>query len=200
MTPEVIDAPSPNHGDRRGVRPSLVVLHYTAMATAEAALARLCDPGPEVSAHWLIAEDGRVWRLVPEDRRAWHAGAGAWGGCADVNSASVGVELANGGDAPFPAPQMRALEAVLRGTLDRWGIPPAGVIGHACMAPLRKQDPGRRFDWRALARAGLCLWRAGPGVSGKGANTSPRPHPDRADSRTTQRVCRRAHEAGILTV
>ncbi|MGF1658741.1 MAG: N-acetylmuramoyl-L-alanine amidase [Rubrimonas sp.] len=155
----MIEAPSPNHGPRRGgAAPDLVVLHHTAMDSAEAALARLRDPAAEVSAHWLIAEDGRSWRLVDETRRAWHAGAGAWGDCADVNSRSIGVELANPGDAPFPEPQMAALEALLRPILARWPIPPERVIGHACMAPGRKADPSRRFDWRRLARAGLAIW------------------------------------------
>lgn len=157
----MIDHLSPNHGDRRGARPDLVVLHYTAMLPAEAALERLCDPAAEVSAHYLIAEDGRLWRLVAEERRAWHAGAGGWGDVSDVNSRSIGVELSNPGDAPFSAPQMAALELLLRGIVARWVIPPERVIGHACMAPGRKSDPGRRFDWRALARTGLSVWRDG---------------------------------------
>lgn len=165
----VVDALSPNHGPRRGgARPRLVVLHYTAMARAEDALARLRDPAAEVSAHWLIGEDGTVWRLVEEARRAWHAGAGAWGGARDVNSASIGVELANPGDAPFAAAQTAALRALLRGALARWAIPPQGVIGHACLAPGRKRDPGRRFDWRGLAAAGLAVW-ADPPPPGGGA-------------------------------
>ncbi len=114
-----IEAPSPNFGPRRGgAPPDIVVLHYTAMASAEAALARLRDPAAEVSAHWLVAEDGRVWRLVDEAMRAWHAGAGAWGGVTDVNSRSIGIELANAGPLdgfpPFPEPQMAALEAAAR--------------------------------------------------------------------------------------
>ena len=150
---------SPNFGPRRdGLRPELVVVHYTAMATAEAALDRLCDPVAEVSAHWLIAEDGRVWQLVDEAMRAWHAGAGAWGGRGDVNSRSIGIELANagppGGLPPFPEPQMAALEALLDGILARWSIPPAGVIAHSDMAPGRKVDPGPKFDWTRLARGG----------------------------------------------
>ena len=159
---------SPNHGDRRGARPDLVVLHYTAMQPAEAALTRLCDPASQVSAHYLIAEDGRVWRLVDESRRAWHAGAGAWGEVSDVNSRSIGVELSNPGDAPFPAPQIAALERLLRDVCARWAIPPERVIGHACMAPLRKRDPGRRFDWRALARGGLAVWLDGGSDGGSG--------------------------------
>lgn len=157
----MIDHPSPNHGDRRGAAPDLVVLHYTAMPRAEAALARLCDPAAQVSAHYLIAEDGRAWRLVDEARRAWHAGAGAWGDVTDVNSRSIGIELSNPGDAPYPAPQIAALERLLRGVCARWAIPPERVIGHECMAPLRKCDPGRRFDWRALARSGLAVWLDG---------------------------------------
>lgn len=159
----VLERPSPNHGPRRGgARPDMVVIHHTAMHTAEAALARLCAPEAEVSAHYLIAEDGRIWRLVDEAARAWHAGAGAWGGVADVNSRSIGIELANPGPLagfpPFPEPQMAALEELLAGILSRWRIPPARVIAHSDMAPGRKDDPGPKFDWRRLARAGLAVW------------------------------------------
>ncbi|MEZ5732190.1 MAG: N-acetylmuramoyl-L-alanine amidase [Paracoccaceae bacterium] len=153
---------SPNFGERRdGARPSLIVIHYTAMATCAEARARLCDPAAEVSVHWLIAEDGTVEALVAEDMRAWHAGAGAWGAITDVNSHSIGIELANIGDAPFPEPQMAALEALLRDVMARWSIPPERVIGHADMAPERKSDPGPRFDWRRLALAGLSVWPEG---------------------------------------
>lgn len=149
---------SPNHGERRGTNaPDLVVLHYTGMADGASARARLCDPAAEVSAHWLIHEDGRTEALVPEHRRAWHAGAGSWCGRGDVNSHSIGIELVNPGDAPFPAPQMAALEVLLRDILARWSIPPAGVIAHSDLAPDRKTDPGARFDWRRLARAGLAI-------------------------------------------
>ena len=160
--------PSPNHGARRGgVLPDMVVLHYTAMDSAEAALERLCDPQAEVSAHYLICERGRLWQLVGEAGRAWHAGAGRWGAVDDVNSASIGIELANRGDHPFPEPQMRALEALLAGVMDRWRILPERVIGHSDMAPERKLDPGRRFDWRRLARAGQSVWPdAASGVAG----------------------------------
>lgn len=149
--------PSPNHGDRRGQRPELVVLHYTGMADTAEARARLCDPGAEVSAHWLIHEDGRADALVPEDRRAWHAGAGSWQGREDVNSRSIGIEIANPGDRPFPARQMDAVAELLRGIMARWRIGPDGVIGHSDMAPGRKIDPGPRFDWQRLAREGLAL-------------------------------------------
>ena len=152
---------SPNHGDRRGQRPELVVIHYTGMADGPSARARLCDPLAEVSAHWLIHEDGQTEALVPEDLRAWHAGAGAWQGRADVNSRSIGIELVNPGDRPFPEPQMAALEALLARIMARWGIGPAGVIGHSDMAPDRKIDPGPRFDWHRLALQGLAIWPAG---------------------------------------
>jgi len=153
--------PSPNFGERRGgLRPTLIVLHYTAMASCAAARARLCDPLAEVSAHWLISETGEAEALVPEAMRAWHAGAGAWCGQGDINSRSIGIELANTGAHPFPAPQMASLEAVLQGVMARWQIGPAGVIAHSDMAPARKVDPGPRFDWRRLARAGLALWPA----------------------------------------
>ena len=150
--------PSPNHGDRRGARPSLIVIHFTKMADAASARARLCDPAAEVSAHWLIDDAGRMDALVPEDRRAWHAGAGAWAGRDDVNSRSIGIELANPGDRPFAAPQMAALRGLLRGIMARWRIGPEGVIGHSCMAPGRKDDPGPRFDWEGLAREGLAVF------------------------------------------
>ena len=165
------EAPSPNFGERRGgLRPELVVLHYTAMPTAEAALARLRDPAAEVSAHYLVAEDGRVWRLVDEGARAWHAGAGLWRGAGDLNSRSIGIELANAGPVaafpPFTEPLMAALEALLDGIMARWAIPAAGVIGHSDMAPGRKADPGPKFDWRRLARSGRALAPEGRGAPG----------------------------------
>jgi N-acetylmuramoyl-L-alanine amidase len=160
---EIIERNSPNSGPRRdGLKPELVVLHYTAMASAEAALARLCDTAAAVSAHYVIAENGRVWRLVPEAARAWHAGVGSWRGTGDVNSCSIGIELANAGPLdgfpPFPEPQMAALEVLLDAVLARWGIEPAGVIAHSDMAPGRKTDPGPKFDWRRLALGGRSVW------------------------------------------
>ncbi len=156
--------PSPNHGARRGgTRPSLVVIHYTGMADGASARARLCDPAAEVSAHWLIHEDGLTEALVPEERRAWHAGAGAWRGCDDVNSRSIGIELVNPGDRPFAAAQMDALERLLAAIMARWSIGPAGVIGHSDLAPGRKIDPGPRFDWARLARQGLAIHPGAPG-------------------------------------
>jgi N-acetylmuramoyl-L-alanine amidase len=151
--------PSPNFGERRGgLRPDLVVIHYTAMPDLAAARDRLCDPAAEVSAHYLIAADGTVLALVPEEARAWHAGAGSWGGAGDINSRSIGIELANDGLGPFAAAQVAALEALLAGVMARWRVPPERVIGHSDMAPDRKGDPGARFDWRRLARSGLSVW------------------------------------------
>lgn len=128
------------------------------MATAKAALRTLCDPETEVSAHYLIAENGEVISLVPEVLRAWHAGAGAWGSVHDVNSHSIGIELANPANCPFSAPQMDALEDLLTGINARWQIRPERVIGHSDMAPGRKIDPGPRFDWLRLARGGFAVW------------------------------------------
>ena len=151
--------PSPNCGPRRdGAVPDLVVIHYTAMQTAEAACQTLCNPDTEVSAHYLIAEDGTVMSLVPEDLRAWHAGAGSWGGISDVNSRSIGIELANSGFSPFSHSLMESLIALLGDLRSRWSIPPERIIGHSDMAPGRKIDPGLRFDWRRLALEGQGIW------------------------------------------
>ena len=159
MTPR--ETPSPNHGPRRDgdPRPTLIVLHYTAMKGGPGpAIKRLCDPTTEVSCHYVIGEGGDLCRLVPDDRRAWHAGAGRWGDITDVNTRSLGIELSNDATSPFPAPQMKTLEALLTDLMARHGIPPHAVIGHSDCAPGRKIDPGPRFDWRALARAGLSVW------------------------------------------
>ncbi|MEQ6202485.1 N-acetylmuramoyl-L-alanine amidase [Sulfitobacter sp. HNIBRBA2951] len=148
--------PSPNCGPRRdGLLPTLVLIHYTAMGSAQAALERLCDPTAEVSAHYLIGAGGDVTQMVEETARAWHAGAGEWCGQDDINSRSIGIELDNRGTHPFSEPQMAALEQLLRGIMARWDIAPSGVIGHSDIAPARKIDPGPRFDWRRLERQGL---------------------------------------------
>jgi len=144
------------------------VLHYTAMASADAALQRLCDASAEVSAHYLIGGDGTIWQMVAEDRRAWHAGAGEWASQDDINSRSIGIELDNRGDHPFSNAQMCALEHLLVGIMTRWAIPATGVIGHSDMAPGRKCDPGARFDWPRLARQGLA-----DGANSAPANNSP---------------------------
>lgn len=135
----------------------MIVLHYTAMRSAEEACARLCDPEHEVSAHYLIGRDGVIVRLVDEEMRAWHAGAGRWGEITDVNSRSIGIELDNDGASPFSAPLMDALEGLMPGIMKRWDIVAARVIGHSDMAPGRKIDPGARFDWARLVRGGFAL-------------------------------------------
>ena len=143
--------------------PRLIVLHYTGLPDLDTARDWLCDPAREVSAHWLLAEDGHAEPLVDEARRAWHAGAGAWGGISDVNSASIGIEMQTPGNRPYPEAQMAGLERLLTGIMQRWSIPPAGVIAHSDMAPTRKIDPGPRFDWRRLALQGLSVWPDLPG-------------------------------------
>lgn len=147
------------------MRPSIVVIHATAMESCSDALERLCDPAAEVSAHYLISETGTCWQLVEDTQRAWHAGAGSWRGLDDVNSHSIGIELANPMTHPFPDPQMTMLEALLQDLMTRHAISPACVIGHSDMAPGRKSDPGPRFDWTRLERQGLANQRgnhAGP--------------------------------------
>lgn len=158
--------PSPNFGPRRdGLQPELIVLHYTAMTSAAAAVQRLCDPACEVSAHYVIGASGQLWQLVAEADRAWHAGAGEWAGRGDVNSRSIGIELDNRGTHPFSDPQMQVLEQLLADIMQRWAIPPEGVIGHSDMAPGRKWDPGPRFDWQRLAISGLARPAGGASVA-----------------------------------
>ncbi|MEE8333196.1 MAG: N-acetylmuramoyl-L-alanine amidase [Alphaproteobacteria bacterium] len=161
--PAMRERPSPSHGPRAaGTAIDTLVLHYTGMETADAALDRLCDAAAEVSAHYLIDEDGAVWRLVGEDRRAWHAGLAAWRGATDINDRSIGIELVNPGHEfgyrPFPKLQMSALIELCRDILARHAIPVSRVLGHSDIAPTRKTDPGELFDWRRMARAGIGLW------------------------------------------
>jgi N-acetylmuramoyl-L-alanine amidase len=151
----------------------MLILHYTGMDNAAAALDRLCDPMSEVSAHYLIDEDGTAWRLVSEDRRAWHAGRAFWAGETDINSRSIGIELVNPGHGPnyrpFPDAQMASLERLCHGILRRFPIRSHFVLGHADVAPGRKLDPGELFDWRRLAAAGIGLWPANPVSADPGA-------------------------------
>ena len=157
---------SPNHGDRGAppnMRPiNMLVLHYTGMQSAEAAIERLCDPAAKVSAHYVVEEDGTVWRLVPEERRAFHAGISYWQGEHDLNWVSIGIEIVNPGHEwgyrPFPEPQMAAVEHLCRELAGRYRIPPYRVVGHSDIAPDRKSDPGELFGWARLARAGIGLW------------------------------------------
>ncbi|MBT0666812.1 N-acetylmuramoyl-L-alanine amidase [Novosphingobium profundi] len=151
---------SPNWNARK--RPiTMVVLHYTGMKSAAEALERMCDPAAEVSAHYMIDEEGIVTSLVSEENRAWHAGRSYWRGESDVNSASIGIELVNPGHEwgyrAFPEAQMDALLPLLADILDRHDIPRANVVGHSDIAPARKQDPGELFDWARLGELGLAL-------------------------------------------
>ncbi|MGQ3045665.1 MAG: N-acetylmuramoyl-L-alanine amidase [Niveispirillum sp.] len=162
-SPPLIPYPSPNHGPRRtDGPPDMLVIHYTGMQDGPSALARMCDPAAEVSAHYMIEEDGRIFQLVPDDRRAWHAGASRWAGQDDINSRSIGIELVNPGHEwgyrPFPEAQMRALADLSTHLLTLYPIPAHRVLGHSDIAPLRKQDPGELFDWLGLAMAGVGLW------------------------------------------
>ena len=151
--------PSPNFGSRRGnLKPEYVVLHYTAMNSCDEALDRLCEPEYEVSCHFLISETGRIFQLVAEANRAWHAGQGWWRGQCDMNSRSIGIELANSGHCPYPIRQMSTLVRLIREIMIKWKIPVQNVIGHSDMAIGRKLDPGRRFDWRLLAVSGVSIW------------------------------------------
>jgi N-acetylmuramoyl-L-alanine amidase len=161
----IVECPSPNFDDRPSDTPiDMLVLHYTGMESAEAALTRLTEPATKVSAHWLIDEDGTIFSLVAEEMRAWHAGVSFWRGETGINARSIGIELVNPGHEfgyrPFPEPQMAALVELARDIIARQPIPPRNVVGHSDVAPRRKMDPGELFDWRRLARAGIGLWPA----------------------------------------
>ncbi|PKU22721.1 N-acetylmuramoyl-L-alanine amidase [Telmatospirillum siberiense] len=161
----MIDLPSPNFDERpAGTSIDMLVLHYTGMPSAKAAIERLTDPAAQVSAHYLIDEDGACHGLVDENVRAWHAGRSFWRGRTDLNARSIGIELVNPGHEfgyrPFPEAQMTALIRLARDILGRHPIPPRNVVGHADVAPRRKEDPGELFDWRRLAAEGIGLWPA----------------------------------------
>jgi N-acetylmuramoyl-L-alanine amidase len=155
--------PSANYGDRAKDRaPDMIVLHYTGMPDVEGALARLCTAGTDVSAHYVVLEDGRVVQCVPEARRAWHAGASSWAGEEDINSCSIGVEIVNPGHdwgyPDFPLRQIAAVIALCRGIMLRRNVPPHRVLGHSDVAPARKKDPGEKFPWASLANSGVGHW------------------------------------------
>jgi N-acetylmuramoyl-L-alanine amidase len=162
----VISRPSPNY-DERTLPISLLVLHYTGMESGQAALNRMTDPAAKVSAHYMIEQDGQVFELVGEDHRAWHAGVAEWAGVTNVNSASIGIELVNGGhNVPnpdgtlpnFPDAQINALIPLCKAIMARHEILAKHVVGHSDIAPERKDDPGEAFPWAGLAAAGIGLW------------------------------------------
>jgi N-acetylmuramoyl-L-alanine amidase len=155
--------PSPNHGERKlDAKPDMIVLHYTGMPDVEAALTKLCSAGSEVSTHYLVMDDGYIVQCVPEARRAWHAGAAVWEGESDINSCSIGIEIANPGHdhgyPDFPKRQIAAVTALCRSILTRYRIPARRVLGHSDVAPTRKQDPGEKFPWQRLHESGIGLW------------------------------------------
>ena len=177
--PLVIETPSPNFDARPdGQAVDILLLHYTGMESATAALARMGDETANVSAHYCIDEDGTLCRLVPEDKRAWHAGVASWAGAGDINARAIGIELVNPGHEfgcrRFPDAQMASLIELAGGILARHPIPGRRVLGHADVAPLRKEDPGELFDWARLAAAGIGLW---PGAA------APRDPPEAAEVR-----------------
>jgi N-acetylmuramoyl-L-alanine amidase len=160
-----IECPSPNNDPRAEGPVDILVMHYTGMQTAEAALARLCDPAAKVSAHYTLDRDGSVYAHVSEDRRARHAGVSYWAGVRDVNSRSIGIEIVNPGHEfgyiPFAEPQIEMLIELSLGIIRRHpAIAPSRVVGHSDVAPNRKQDPGELFPWARLAQSGIGLWAA----------------------------------------
>jgi N-acetylmuramoyl-L-alanine amidase len=155
--------PSPNYGERnKGRTPDMIVLHYTGMPDVEGALARLCQAGTEVSAHYVVLEDGRVVQCVPEAKRAWHAGLSFWAGEEDINSCSIGIEIVNRGHdwgyPDFPLRQVAAVIALCRGIIIRRNVQGHRILAHSDVAPERKQDPGEKFPWRALSDSGVGHW------------------------------------------
>jgi len=165
----VIPAPSPNF-DPRTAPPSILVLHYTGMQSGEAALARLRDPEAKVSSHYLVEEDGRIFTLVAEERRAWHAGVSFWRGKRNINGESIGIEIVNPGHEfgyrPFPEAQVAAVIELVGDIRMRWDIEDRDIVGHSDVAPTRKDDPGELFPWKRLAEAGHGLWAEAPPAPG----------------------------------
>ncbi|MEQ1549132.1 MAG: N-acetylmuramoyl-L-alanine amidase [Chakrabartia sp.] len=159
---QMIETPSPNF-DVRLAPISLLVLHYTGMQDAASAIARLADPEAKVSAHYVVAEDGQIVRMVAEDKRAWHAGRSYWRGTTDINSASIGIEIVNPGHEfgyrPFPEAQIDALIPLVAEIVARYKITRGNIVGHSDIAPARKEDPGELFPWAQLAKLRLALPR-----------------------------------------
>lgn len=153
------DRPSPNFDDRRdGAKPELIVVHYTSMDSAEAALTKLTDPAAKVSCHYLIDEKGNIFQLVDEEKRAWHAGVSSWLGKDDVNSRSIGIEISNRNNEPYTKEQLFSLTLLCKDIMFRHKIEPQNIIGHSDVAPDRKQDPGAHFPWEKLSRHGIGAW------------------------------------------
>jgi N-acetylmuramoyl-L-alanine amidase len=155
--------PSPNYGERnKGRAVDMIVLHYTGMPDVEGAIAQLCTPGTDVSAHYIVLEDGRIVQSVPEAKRAWHAGVSQWGGEDDINSCSIGIEIINRGHdwgyPDFPLRQIAAVIALCRGIMLRRNVPAHRVLAHSDVAPSRKKDPGEKFPWHSLANSGVGHW------------------------------------------
>ena len=155
--------PSPNHSERRGnVLPDMIVLHYTGTRDNEAAIRHLCSPASDVSAHYVVLQEGHIVQLVSESRRAWHAGVSTWSGENDINSHSIGIEIANPGHdngyPDFPRRQIAAVTALCRSIATRHQIPADRVLAHSDVAPARKVDPGEKFPWKLLAESGIGLW------------------------------------------
>jgi N-acetylmuramoyl-L-alanine amidase len=155
--------PSPNIDDRPGLgRPDMIVLHYTGMMFAHEAIQRLCDTKARVSAHYVVLESGSIVQLVPEAKRAWHAGVSTWGGDPDINSRSIGIEVCNPGHEfgypDFPPRQIAATITLCRSILTRNIIRPENIVAHSDVAPSRKQDPGEKFPWKRFAQSGVGLW------------------------------------------
>jgi N-acetylmuramoyl-L-alanine amidase len=154
----IVQRQSPNWNERNGASVLFLVLHYTAMDTTEAAIERLCDPKAEVSAHYVVGDDGTVYQLVAEDKRAWHAGVSFWDGHTDLNTTSIGIEIANTGDVAYPKVQMDAVTILCQDIIKRNKIRSLYVVAHSDIAPDRKQDPGNLFDWQGLASVGVGVW------------------------------------------
>jgi N-acetylmuramoyl-L-alanine amidase len=162
------DLPSPNQDDRPADAPiDMLILHYTGMRSAREAIDRLRDPAARVSSHYVVDEDGAILRLVPEERRAFHAGLSYWRGHRELNGRSIGIEIVNPGHQwgyrDFPVLQLAALCDLCLTILTRHPIPQRNVVAHSDVAPDRKQDPGEKFDWQGLAANGVGLWPSGDG-------------------------------------